>query len=59
MSTRGSVVVRDTKELHLHLYHEMHDDCYHLVLSGNCNSAVDVVIPDWMVPELKEILTTA
>jgi hypothetical protein len=56
MSTRSTVIIRDTESLHLHLYYEMHDECYHLTMSGASNSAVDVIIPEWMVPEFKKIL---
>ena len=56
MSTRTTKASTDAQGLHVHLYHEMHDDCIHFTLSGPSYSAIDIIIPSWMVPGLIEIL---
>ncbi len=57
MSTRATIASADHDGLHVHLYHELHDNCVHLTLSGDCYSAVDIVIPPWMVDKLGHILS--
>ena len=56
MSTRTTKAIADAQGVHVHLYEEMHDECIHLTVSGASYSAIDIVVPDWMVPGLIEIL---
>ena len=46
----------DAQGVHVHLYDEHQDECVHLTLSGPCYSAIDIIVPSWMVHGLIEIL---
>lgn len=42
---------------HVHLYHEMHDDLYHLELEDETNnSGINIVIPEGFLDILKQAL---
>jgi hypothetical protein len=56
MSTKCTIAHATKETLHAHLYHEMHDECVHLVLSGPSYSAIDIVIPSWMIPGLAQMI---
>lgn len=53
MSTRGSVIYYHGDDFTFHLYHETHDDTYHMELKDNSNSYINAVIPEHMVAYFK------
>ncbi len=59
MSTRSTVICVDSDEVQTHLYHEMHDDCFHFLITDpkGSYSAIDIVLPDWMAGALARLWT--
>lgn len=53
MSTRATLAHHDEDCLHVHLYHEMHDDCIHLdIQDSDSNSYINIIIPKNMARNL-------
>lgn len=58
MSTRGTIADLRTDKIAILLYHEMHDNVHHLEITDPAGSysCINVIVADWMVPGLKEML---
>ena len=58
MSTRSTKGWAQSVDVTVHLYHEMHDDCFHLELTDTAGSYsfINVVIPTWMADDLSKII---
>lgn len=59
MSTRSTICYRHAGEVEIHLYHEVLDSMTYLEITGPVQRYVNIVIPEWAVDGLKEILSTA
>lgn len=56
MSTRSTCALWEGDGIEVHLYHELCDGAYHLQITGETYSALDVIVANWMVEGLTRMI---